>query len=160
MLVPKLLEICQISVRNLSDICQKSVRKLSVAKICQMSVRYVSDNCQISVRSKIVSELYWKSFRNGSEMYQHLKKCQKTIRTTFRKLSEICQKYPFWHFSDSFLLRLGNISRKHSGQKTVRKLSNDTFLTHCYYLEGTEVIVLTYFWLISELQTDSILTQF
>ena len=67
---------------NLSDICQKSVRKLSVTKICQKSVRYVSDNCQISVTYINVSELYQKSFGNGSEMYQVLKMCQKTVTLT------------------------------------------------------------------------------
>ena len=74
----------------------------------------------------------WKWIRNGSEMYHNFKMCQKAVILTVWKLSDICQKYKFWHFIESFLLKPWNISRKHSGQKTIRKLSNDTFLTHLY----------------------------
>ena len=65
-------------------------------------------------------------------MYQNFKMCHKTVISHFWKLSDICQKYHFWHLTDSFLIKPWNISRKHSGQKSVRKLSNDTFLTHLY----------------------------
>ena len=35
--------------------------------------------------------------------------CQKTVTDLFQKKSELCQKYPIWLISDSFLLILGYI---------------------------------------------------
>ena len=98
-------------------------------------------------------------------MYQFSKLCQKMVSGSVRKQSEMWQKNFFWLISDTSMMMTWNISRKHS-QKTVRKISNDTFLTHFFYLEGAEVIFLTDFWMINWcfsdtiLKTDTVLTDF
>ena len=100
--------MCQKSVWNVSHICQKSVRFRTLSEICQMRIR------------------------NPSEMCQPSELCQKFISCKCRKLSELCQKWPNWQLSDTFLNKSRNIFRKHFPAKTVRKLSDiwsDTFLT-------------------------------
>ena len=51
---------------NLSDICQNSVRKLSDTKMCWKTVINVSEFCQKTVSCKCLSELYQKRFGNAS----------------------------------------------------------------------------------------------
>ena len=58
--------------KKLSDICQKSVRKLSDVKMCQKTVINVSEFGQKTIRCKYLSELYQKRFGNVLEMYQIL----------------------------------------------------------------------------------------
>ena len=84
MLVPKFLEICQISVRNMSENCQlkKCVRKLSC--MCQNSIRKLSDAniCQKSIRKDLEIHQkcvrFYKCVRKLSVLY--LENCLKSVR--------------------------------------------------------------------------------
>ena len=69
MLVPKLLEICQISVRNLSENSQ-----------LQNSVRYLSELCQMTVRNQSVANICQNSIRKDLEIHQKCVRFYKCVR--------------------------------------------------------------------------------
>ena len=97
MLVPKLLEICQISVRNLSENSQ-----------LQNSVRYLSELCQMTVRNQSVANICQNSIRKDLEIHQKCVRFYKSVRKLSVLYLENCLKSVRIISSDWFLTHLPN----------------------------------------------------
>ena len=153
MLVPKLLEICHKSVKNLPENSQ-----------LHNSVRYKSDMCHITVNNQSVAKMYQNCLRKNLEMdqkciriskcvrkqsFQHLENCQISVRninsdtllTHFYFSHEtspgnildnnLSENYPmthFWHISTAGV--------KHFPSQKLSDINqvgfSDSFLTHLY----------------------------
>ena len=97
MLVPKLLEICQISVRNLSENSQ-----------LQNSVRYLSELCQMTVRNQSVANICQNSIRKDLEIRQKCVRFYKCVRKLSVIYLENCLKSVRNITSDTFLTHLSS----------------------------------------------------
>ena len=80
MLVPKLIEICHKSVKNLSENSQ-----------LHNSVRYKSDMCHITVNNQSIAKMCQNCLRNFSEMDQKCVQILKCVRKQSFQLFENCQ---------------------------------------------------------------------
>ena len=92
MLVPCILEICQKSVKNVSENCHllKSVRKLS-------------EMCQKTVRNLSVPKKCRKTIRFKSIMYPITVRIMKCVTNVSLRSAEICQNSVKLTTSDRFL---------------------------------------------------------
>ena len=97
MLVPKLLEICHISVRILSENSQ-----------LQNSVRYLSELCQINVRNQSVVNICQNSIRKDLEIRQKCVRFYKCVRKLSVLYLENCLKCVRNITFDTFLTHLSS----------------------------------------------------